>query len=136
MAVATGLLRISDGMVTGGQALEGWPPGDAALLDAWFAALRAVCQTLADPQQEGGVTGMLVFALALLTVLEDEGVPAGAELWRAVLEESGDLCDTYDLDLVPFAAMRHAGRPGESWLGGMVALLASFGAVTGDAGRP
>ena len=52
---------------------------------------------------------MLVFALALLTVLEDEEVPAGAELWRAVLEESGDLCDTYDLDLVPFAAMRHAG---------------------------
>ena len=81
-AVATGLLRISDGMVTGGQALKGWPPGDAALLDAWFAALRAVCQTLAGPQQEDGVTGMLVFALALLTVLEDEEVPAGAELWR------------------------------------------------------
>jgi len=136
VGVATGLLRISDGMVTGGQALEGWPPGDAALLDAWFAALRAVCQTMADPQQEDSVTGMLVFALALLTVLEDKEVPAGAELWRAVLEESGDLRDTYDLDLVPFAAMRHTGRAGESQLCGMVALLASFGAVTGDAGRP
>jgi hypothetical protein len=140
VAVATGLLRISDGMVTGGQALEGWPPGDAALLDTWFAALRAVCETLADPRQEDGCTGMLVLALALLTVLEDEDededVPTGRELWQAVLEESDDLCDTYELDLVPAAAMRRAGRAGESRLGGMVALLAGFEAVTGDTGRP
>ena len=135
-AIATGLLRISDGLVTSGPALEGWPPGDAALLDAWFAGVRAVCQELADPRQEDGFTGMLVFALALLTVLEDEEVPAGKELWQAVLEESDDLCDTYDLDLVPAAAMRRAGRAGESRLGGMVALLAGFGAVTGDADRP
>jgi hypothetical protein len=53
-AIATGLLRISDGLVTSGPALEGWPPGDAALLDAWFAGLRAVCQALADPRQEDG----------------------------------------------------------------------------------
>jgi hypothetical protein len=71
-AIATGLLRISDGMVASGHALEGWPPGDAVLLDAWFAGLRAVCEALADPRQEDGFTGMLVFALALLTVLEDE----------------------------------------------------------------
>jgi hypothetical protein len=135
-AVAAGLLRISDGTVAGGPALEAWPPGDAALLDAWFAALRALCQALADPRQEDAFTGVLVFALALLTVLQDEEVPAGHELWQAVLEESDDLCDTYDLDLVPAAAMRRAGRAGGSRLGGMVALLAGFGAVTGDADRP
>ncbi len=135
-AVATGLLRIGDGMVTSGHALEGWPPGDAALLDAWLAGLRAVCNALADPGQEASFTGMLVCALALLTVLEDEEVPTGKELWHAVLEESDDLCDTYDLDLVPAAAMRRAGLAGGSRLGGMVALLAGFGAVTGDADRP
>ncbi len=79
-AIATGLLRISDGMVTSGHALEGWPPGDAVLLDAWFAGLRAVCEALADPRQEDGFTGMLVFALALPTVLEDEEVPTGKDL--------------------------------------------------------
>jgi hypothetical protein len=55
-AMATRLLQISDGTVTGGPALEGWPPGDAALLDAWLAGLRAVCQAMADPRQEDGVT--------------------------------------------------------------------------------
>ena len=94
VAVATGLLRISDGMVASGHALEGWPPSDAGLLDAWFAGLRAVCEALADPRQEDGFTGMLVFALALLTVLEDEEVPTGKEPWHAVQEQSDDLCDT------------------------------------------
>ena len=135
-AIATGLLRVSGGMATSGHALEGWPPGDAVLLDAWFAGLRAVCEALADPRQEDGFTGMLVFALALLTVLEDEEVQAGKELWQAVLEQSDDLCDTYDLDLLPAAAMRRAGLAGGSRLGGLVALLAGFGAVTGDADRP
>ena len=136
VAIATGLLRISDGMVTSGHALEGWPPGDAVLLDAWFAGLRAVCEALVDPRQEDGFTGMLVFALALLTVLEDEEGPAGKELWQAVLEQSDDLCDTYDLDVLPAAAMRRAGLAGGSRFGGLVALLTGFGAVTGDAGRP
>lgn len=135
-AIATGLLRISDGTVTSGHALDSWPPSDAILLDAWFAGLRAVCEALADPRQEDGFTGMLVFALALLTVLEDEKVPMGEELWQAVLEQSDDLCDTYDLDLLPAAAMRRAGLAGGSRLGGLVALLAGFGAVTGDADRP
>jgi uncharacterized protein (UPF0147 family) len=135
-AVGTGLLLISEGNVSGGPALEGWPPGDATLLDAWFAGLRAVCQTLADPRQEDAVTGMLAFALALLMVLEHEEPPTAANLWWAVLEESGDLCRTYDLDLAPFGGMRPTALAGGSQLAGMVALLAEFGAVTGAAGRP
>lgn len=135
-AIATGLLRIIDGTVTSGHALEGWPPSGAVLLDAWFAGLRAVCEAQADPRQEDGFTGMLVFTLALLTVLEDDEVPTGKELWQGVLEQSDDLCDDYDLDLLPVAAMRRAGLAGGSRLGGLVALLAGFGAVTGDADRP
>jgi hypothetical protein len=135
-AMAAGLLQVSGGMVTSGPALEGWPPGDAALLDAWLAGLRAVCQAMADPRQEDGVSGMLLFALALLAVLDDEEAPTGTELWRAVLEESDDLCDTFDLDLIPFAAMWRAGPAGGGRIGGLVELLAGFGAVTGDADRP
>jgi hypothetical protein len=135
-AVAAGLLRISDGMVSSGPVLEGWPPGDAALLDAWFAALLAQFGLLVDPRERDGVTGMLVFALALLTVLDGEEVPTGRELWLAVLEESDDLCDTYDLGLAPAAAMRTPLRAGGSPLGGMTALLTDFRAVTGKAGRP
>ncbi|HUY52543.1 MAG TPA: hypothetical protein VMV92_43720 [Streptosporangiaceae bacterium] len=63
-------------------------------------------------------------------------MPTGKELWQAVLEQSDDLCDTYDVDLLPAAAMRRAGRASGSRLGGLVALLAGFGAVTGDADRP
>ncbi len=88
-AIATGLLRISDGMVTSGQALEGWPPGDAVLLDAWFAGLRAVCEALADPRQEDGFTGMLVSALALLTVLDGPGRRGSADGQRAMAGGAG-----------------------------------------------
>ncbi len=136
VAVAAGLLQITDGMVTGGPALDSWPPGDAAMLDAWFAGLRAVAEAAAEPWRGDRVTGVLAFALALLRVLDEEEVPAGTELWRAVREESAELCDTYDLDVVPFAATRRTGPAGESPLGAMVALLAGFGAVTGRAGRP
>ena len=88
-AIAAGLLRISDGTVTSGPALDGWPPGDAALLDAWFAALRGVCQVLRSPA-EGQRHRMLVFALALLKALENEDVPEGYQLWQAVQEEAGE----------------------------------------------
>jgi len=59
VAVATGLLQISDGKVTGGQALEGWPPGDAALLDAWLAG--TACRGPGRGRNQGredGLTGV------------------------------------------------------------------------------
>jgi Plasmid pRiA4b ORF-3-like protein len=136
VAVATGLLQISDGMVTGGQALEGWPPGDAALLEAWFAGLRATAQAAAGPSRGDGLAAVLAFALALFRVLERQEALAGSELRCAVREESVDLCEAYALDAVPFASMRHTGPPGEDPLAAMVAMLAGFGAVTGRAGRP
>src|SRR5437764_13700146 len=40
-AVGAGLLRVSDGQVTGGPALERWPPAEADLLARWLAGLGA-----------------------------------------------------------------------------------------------
>jgi hypothetical protein len=136
VAVATGLLQISGGKVTGGQALERWPPGDAPLLDAWFAGLRTAAQAAANPWREDGLAGVLAFALALLRVLEREERLANSELWRAVREESVDLCEAYALAVVPFASMRHTGPAAEGPLAPMVAMLVGFGAVKGRAGRP
>jgi hypothetical protein len=39
VAVATGLLQVSDGSVTVGPALAGWPPDDGDLLAGWLAGL-------------------------------------------------------------------------------------------------
>jgi hypothetical protein len=136
-ALAVGLLEIDDDTVASGPALGSWPPAGAASLGTWFAAFRAVCDAMADRRQEDSSAGMLAFALALLSVLTDEVVPTGKDLWQAVLEEGDDICSTYDLDVVPAAAMRRVARqPGDSPLSGIVALLSSFGAVTGTADKP
>src|SRR6266852_3436411 len=68
--VATGLLRVDGGWVSGGPALEGWPPGDADLLAGWLAGLRAVCAAESYPQDEDSVR---LLVLALLTALGEDG---------------------------------------------------------------
>ena len=83
VAVATGLLEVDDGWVTAGPALEGWPPDDADLLAGWLAGLRAVCAAESYPQDEDSVR---LLALALLTVLSEDGAPAAGGLWQPVFE--------------------------------------------------
>src|SRR6478672_11825992 len=83
VAVATGLLEVGDGWVTAGPALEGWPPGDADLLAGWLAGLRAVCAAESYPQDEDSVR---LLALALLTVLGENGAHGTDGLWHQVLE--------------------------------------------------
>jgi hypothetical protein len=134
-AVATGLLQIGDGWVTAGPALESWPPGDADLLAGWLSGLRAVCAAESYPQDEDSVR---LLALALLTVLGKDGASVTDGLWPAVTEALRVLCDRYDKS--PWEPLHAAdryydletGRP----LAGLVALLAGFGAVTGDPGQP
>src|SRR5712664_4007513 len=92
LAVATGLLRVGGGWVSGGPALERWPPGDADLLAAWLTALRAVCAAESYPQDEDSVR---LLAMALLAVLRKDGVPR-AGLWGPVQVRLHDLCDRYD----------------------------------------
>src|SRR2546429_5086196 len=92
VAVATGLLEVGDGWVTAGPALEGWPPGDADLLAGWLAGLRAVCAAESYPQDEDSVR---LLALALLTVLGEDGAPAADGLWQPVFEALQVLCDRY-----------------------------------------
>ena len=136
VAVATGLLHIGEGKVTGGPALE-CGRRRMQLLARWLAGLRAVCTAESYPQDEDSVR---LLVLALLTVLGKERGPADAKdgLWHAVTEALRGLCDRYDK---PFWASMHAvdryfdsetGNP----LAGVAALLAEFGAVTGDAGQP
>src|SRR5712691_8876366 len=74
LAVATGLLQVGGGRVSGGPALERWPPGDADLLAAWLTALRAVCAAESYPQHEDSVR---LLTMALLAVLGEDGAVAG-----------------------------------------------------------
>src|SRR5260370_36858807 len=84
-AIATGLLQVGDGSVTAGPALECWPPDDADLLAGRLAGLRAVCATESYPQDEDSVR---LLALALLTVLGEDGGPVREDLWPRLFEGS------------------------------------------------
>ena len=137
VAVATGLLKIGAGKVTGGPALERWPPADAELLAGWLAGLCAVCTAESYPQDEDSVR---LVVLALLTVLGQERKSANAKdsLWRAVTEALRGLCEMYDklfwesMHAVDRYFDSETGNP----LAGVVALLAEFGAVTGGTRKP
>jgi len=134
-AVATGLLQVGDGWVVAGPALECWPPGDADLLAGWLAGLRAVCAAESYPQDEDSVR---LLVLALLTVLGQDGTAVTGGLWPAVTEAVRVLCERYAK--TSWKTLDAAGRyddleTGEP-LAGLVALLAGFGAVTGDPGKP
>jgi hypothetical protein len=135
VAVATGLLQIGGGWVSAGPALERWPPGEADLLAGWLAALRVVCAAESYPQDEDSVR---LLAMALLTVLGQDGVPRGGGLWGPVHAAVGDLCDRYDKSSWEplHAADRYYDLATGTPLAGLLALLAEFGAATGDAGKP
>jgi len=132
---ATGLLQISDGEVRCGPALAHWPPDDGKLLAGWLAGLRAICAAESDPRSKEGM-GLLV--LAFLAILDHGGHEPGENLWPAVDAALRDLCDLYDK---PYwrawdAASRYADSETPDSLAGLFTLLATFGAVTGDAGKP
>jgi hypothetical protein len=135
VAVATGLLRIDGGWVTGGPALEPWPPDDTDLLTGWLTGLRAVCAVESYPQDEDSVR---LLAMALLTVLGKERVPRGHGLWEAADAALRDLCDRYDKAFweASHAASRYFDLETGTPLAGLVVLLAGFGAVTGGPGKP
>src|SRR6266849_9655356 len=135
VAVATGLLQVGGGWVSGGPALERWPPGDADLLAAWLAALRAVCAAESYPQDEDSVR---LLAMALLAVLGEDGEPRTGGLWGPVHAALHELCDRYDKSSwEPLqAADRYHDLETGMPLAGLVELLAEFGAVAGDRGKP
>jgi pRiA4b ORF-3-like protein len=135
VAIATGLLQVGGGWVTAGPALEHWPPGEADLLAGWLTALRVVCAAESYPQDEASVR---LLAIALLTVLGEDGVPRTGDLWGPVHARLHDLCDQYDKSSWEplHAADRYHDLETGLPLAGMVALLAEFGAVVGDAGKP
>ena len=135
VAVATGLLQVGGGWVTAGPALEDWPPGEADLLAGWRAALRAVCAAESYPQDEDSVH---LLAMALLTVLGEDGGPCDGGLWGPVHAALCDLCDRYDKpSWEPLhAADRYYDLATGTPLAGLLALLAEFGAVAGESAKP
>ncbi|HEY1916145.1 MAG TPA: plasmid pRiA4b ORF-3 family protein [Streptosporangiaceae bacterium] len=137
VAVAAGLLHISDGKVTGGPALEGWPPADSELLAGWLAGLRAVCVAESGRYDDDSVR---LLALALLKVLNKGRRPADRKgaLWRSVSQELSDLADVYGkwFSELHSAAYQYLDPKTRQELAGLIGLLAEFGAVTGDAGQP
>jgi Plasmid pRiA4b ORF-3-like protein len=135
VAVATGLLQVGGGWVSGGPALERWPPGDVDLFAGWLTALRAVCAAESYPQDEDSVR---LLAMALLAVLGEDGVPRAGGLWGPVHAALHDLCDRYDKSSWEplHAADRYDALDTGTPLAGLVALLAEFGAVVGDPGKP
>jgi Plasmid pRiA4b ORF-3-like protein len=135
VAVATGLLQVRGGWVSCGPALGCWPPGDADLLPAWLAGLRAVCTAESYPQHEDSVR---LLAMALLAVLGQDGVPRSGGLWGPVHGALRDLCDKYDKSSWEpvHAADRYYDLDTGTPLAGLVALLTEFGAVAGDLGKP
>jgi hypothetical protein len=135
VAVATGLLQVGGGWVAAGAALERWPPGDADLLAGWLTGLRAVCAAESYPQDEDSVR---LLAIALLTVLGEDGVPRTGGLWGRVHARLHDVCDRYDKSSWEplHAADRYCDLETGLPLAGLVALLAEFGAVAGDPGKP
>jgi len=135
VAVGAGLLHVDGEEVTAGPALANWPPDDRTMLAEWLAGLRAVCAAESHPHDEDSVR---LLALALLTVLRGDGAPAGGGLWRPVLEALDVLSRRYGKwSSGPMSAADQYGGPwSEQPLGGLIALLAEFGAVAGDRGRP
>jgi hypothetical protein len=138
VAVATGLLRIDGGWVTGGPTLEPWPPDDTDLLTGWLTGLRAVCAVESYPQDEDSVR---LLAMALLTVLGRERVPRGQGLREAADAALRDLYDRYDRYDRAFweashAASRYFDLETGTPLAGLVVLLGGFGAVTDGPGKP
>ena len=104
-----------------------WPDGSTGL--------RAVCAAESYPQDEDSVR---LLALALLTVLGEGGALVAGGLWQSVSEALQVLCDRYDKSSwEPLEAAYRYGEPETGKpLAGLVALLAGFGAVAGDPGRP
>jgi Plasmid pRiA4b ORF-3-like protein len=132
--VGAGLLRVRDGQVTGGPALEHWPPGEADLLAGWLAGLRAVCAAESRPHDEDSVR---LLVLALLVTIGQKGVPLTVRTWSLVSAALYDLCDSYDKSFseAHSAAYRYHGLDRATPLAGLVELLAAFGAVGGGHGK-
>jgi hypothetical protein len=125
VAVAAGLLHVDGEGVTAGPALENWPPDDGTMLAGWLAGLRAVCAAESYPHDEDSVR---LLALALLTVLNEDGVPVRGGLWRPVLETLHVVSRGYG----KWSSMSAADQYGDPWSEQALQRLRETG---GDRGR-
>jgi hypothetical protein len=132
VAVATGLLELSKGTVAGGPLLAHWPAVSAEeVLAGWLGGLRAVCTAESDPRDKDGVR---LAVLALLGVLSTDDV-LSEQLVFAELTRLGELYKK-PIWLVDCSLSRYRDGDRGSFLPGLVALLAEFGAVTSGPDKP
>ena len=132
VAVAAGLLELSEGTVTGGPMLAQWPAVSAEeVLAGWLSGLRAVCAAESDPMDKDGAR---LVVLALLRALSADDLLSE----QLVFAELSRLCDLYDKSIWQVDCSLYRYRDGDhgSYLPGLVALLAEFGAVTGGPDKP
>lgn len=132
VAVAAGLLELSEGTVTGGPMLADWAAAGAdAVLAVWVSGLRAVCAAESDPRDKDGAR---LAELALLNVLSADDLLSE----RLLFDELVRLCDLYDKSIWQVDCSLYRYRDGDrgSFLPGLVALLAEFGAVTSGPDKP
>src|SRR6202453_3561279 len=132
VAVAAGLLELSDGTVTSGPLLAHWPAASAEeVLAGWLSGLRAVCAAESDPTDKDGVR---LVVLALLNILSTDDPLAE----RLVFAELSRLCDLYDKAIWQVDCSVYRYRDGDrgSSLPKLVALLAEFGLVTSGPHKP
>ena len=94
-----------------------------------------MCAAESYPQDEDSVR---LLAMALLAVLSEDGPPRSGGLWESVHAMLRDLCDRYDKSSWEplHAADRYCDLDTGTPLAGLVALLAEFGAVADDPGKP
>jgi hypothetical protein len=125
LALAAGLLRVGDGVVSAGPALGCWPPADADVLSAWLSGLTVCSAAEAglDPDEQDEAVGDV---LALLRVLQDEHVPTGQALVHTVRAQARNLYDEFGLDA------SFSWRADEGTVTRAAARLTSFGAVSGS----
>jgi hypothetical protein len=128
-AIGMGLLTVEGGTASGGPEIRNWPPDDSTrLLEAWLKGFFAVAAVLGGGDRDLG-GGFLVLVLALLEVLQDDGVPAGRGLLREVLEEADEICDAGDLDVDVDGTLSGLSSHGTPRIEGLTALLADFGMI-------
>ncbi|GIJ57717.1 hypothetical protein Vau01_052330 [Virgisporangium aurantiacum] len=131
VAVGMGLLNVDAGKAGAGPELSRWEALDEkAVLDGWLAGLRAVCAAESDRRFPDSVSILVSAALGVLAV---DTVSAGDDLFglvHAVLHSRPELYDRFSYTTVDRYIDADTGR-----LGGLLDLLAMFGAVTGGPGE-
>jgi len=136
VALALGLLAVSNGRAASGPALAGWPSTGAALPGRWLDGLLAVCD--ATCQAADRSLGLRLQLLALLRILRGPQARRQQPAYHEFLTVAAGICAEYGLDYGEVDLTGGTSDLSRSFqydvVGAVLDLLADFGAVTLPAG--